>query len=37
VKGLIPLGFALLGLQQVGALLKLFVVERERREGLPRV
>jgi TRAP-type mannitol/chloroaromatic compound transport system permease small subunit len=37
VKGLIPLGFALLALQQVGALLKLFVVERERREGLPRV
>jgi TRAP-type mannitol/chloroaromatic compound transport system permease small subunit len=37
VKGLIPLGFALLALQQIGALLKLFVVESERREGQPRV
>jgi TRAP-type mannitol/chloroaromatic compound transport system permease small subunit len=32
VKGLIPLGFALLALQQMGGLLKLFIVERERRE-----
>jgi TRAP-type mannitol/chloroaromatic compound transport system permease small subunit len=37
VKGLIPLGFGLLALQQIGALLKLFVVERERLEGKPRV
>jgi TRAP-type mannitol/chloroaromatic compound transport system permease small subunit len=36
VKGLIPLGFALLALQQIGALLKLFIVERERR-GVGRV
>jgi TRAP-type mannitol/chloroaromatic compound transport system permease small subunit len=36
VKGLIPLGFALLALQQVGALLKLFIVERER-QGAGRV
>lgn len=36
VKGLIPLGFGLLALQQVGALLKLFLVERERQES-PRV
>jgi TRAP-type mannitol/chloroaromatic compound transport system permease small subunit len=34
VKGLIPLGFALLALQQIGALLKLFIVERERREAV---
>ena len=33
VKGLIPLGFALLALQQVGALLRLFIVERERQEA----
>jgi TRAP-type mannitol/chloroaromatic compound transport system permease small subunit len=33
VKGLIPLGFGLLALQQVGALLKLFIVERARREA----
>ena len=30
VKGLIPLGFALLALQQVGALLRLFIARRER-------
>jgi TRAP-type mannitol/chloroaromatic compound transport system permease small subunit len=33
VKGLIPLGFALLALQQIGALLKLFIVERERQRA----
>lgn len=33
VKGLIPLGFGLLALQQLGALLKLFIVERERQES----
>ncbi len=31
VKGLIPLGFALLALQQLAALLRLFIVERQRR------
>ena len=30
VKGLIPLGFALLALQPVGALLRLFIARRER-------
>jgi len=30
VKGLIPLGFGLLALQTVGALLKLFIAERQR-------
>jgi TRAP-type mannitol/chloroaromatic compound transport system permease small subunit len=33
VKGLIPVGFGLLALQQLGALLKLFIVERERQEA----
>jgi TRAP-type mannitol/chloroaromatic compound transport system permease small subunit len=33
VKGLIPLGFGLLALQQVGALLRLVIVERQRREA----
>jgi TRAP-type mannitol/chloroaromatic compound transport system permease small subunit len=32
VKALIPLGFGLLALQQVGALLRLFIAERQRQE-----
>jgi TRAP-type mannitol/chloroaromatic compound transport system permease small subunit len=32
VKGLIPFGFGLLALQTVGALMRLFVLERMRRE-----
>jgi TRAP-type mannitol/chloroaromatic compound transport system permease small subunit len=32
VKSLIPIGFGLLALQQVGALLRLFIVERQRQE-----
>ena len=32
VKGLIPLGFALLALQTVGALMRLVLVEKQRRE-----
>jgi TRAP-type mannitol/chloroaromatic compound transport system permease small subunit len=34
VKGLIPLGFGLLALQTLGALVKLFIVERQRSEAL---
>jgi TRAP-type mannitol/chloroaromatic compound transport system permease small subunit len=33
VKSLIPIGFALLALQQIGALLRLFIVERQRQEA----
>jgi TRAP-type mannitol/chloroaromatic compound transport system permease small subunit len=33
VKGLIPVGFALLALQTLGALMKLVLLERERRAG----
>ena len=33
VKGLIPLGFALLALQTVGALMRLVLIERQRREA----
>jgi TRAP-type mannitol/chloroaromatic compound transport system permease small subunit len=33
VKGLIPLGFGLLALQTLGALVKLFLVERQRSEA----
>lgn len=33
VKGLIPLGFVLLALQTVGALMRLVLVERQRREA----
>ena len=33
VKGLIPLGFGLLALQTVGALLRLVIIERQRREA----
>lgn len=35
VKGLIPLGFGLLALQQAAALLRLFIVERQRRQETP--
>ena len=33
IKGLIPVGFGLLALQQVGALLRLVVIERQRLEA----
>ena len=33
VKGLIPLGFALLALQTVGALMRLVLIEQQRREA----
>ena len=33
VKSLIPIGFGLLALQQLGALLRLFIVERQRRDA----
>lgn len=34
VKALIPIGFGLLALQQVGALMRLFIVERQRRNAV---
>jgi TRAP-type mannitol/chloroaromatic compound transport system permease small subunit len=37
VKGLIPLGFGLLALQTVGALMRLFIEERQRRETATHV
>lgn len=33
IKGLIPVGFGLLALQAVGALMRLFIAERQRQEG----